>query len=74
MYVKSVKDQISLLAKLVEDANKKRAGAPDGDLGKCEWTDTEGNARCNSPWSQFQCEQAGGTFTAGGACDDEKTP
>jgi len=72
LHAKDVKEQISLLANLLEDANRKSVAlTQNADFGKCEWTDIEGNARCNSPWSQFQCEQAGGTFTPGGVCDDE---
>jgi hypothetical protein len=67
------RDHIGMLAKLLEDANTKIAGRPDSDpFGMCEWTDIEGNPRCNSPWSQFQCEQAGGTFTPGASCPPEK--
>ncbi len=70
---KNVKEQISLLAKLVEMANKAAHNRRRGDpFGKCEWTDVEGNQRCNSPWSQFQCEQAGGVFTPDTECDENK--
>jgi hypothetical protein len=66
------RDQIGMLARLLEDANKKAARADSDSFGMCEWTDIEGNPRCNSPWSQFQCEQAGGTFTPGATCPPEK--
>jgi len=65
---KSLKTQIDMLAKMVEEANV--AKADDTTFGRCDWTDLEGNKRCNSPWSEFQCQQAGGTFTPGGKCDD----
>lgn len=69
MNIKSRKDQIGLLAKLLEEAN--RASRTDAVFGKCEWTDLDGNRRCNSPWSQFQCEQAGGVFTPNGQCEQD---
>ena len=62
-------DQLGILAGLLEDANRANPGG--GNFGKCEWTDLDGNARCNSPWSQFQCEQAGGTFTPDAECEDD---
>ena len=68
-------DQIGLLARLIEDANMQiAAGTKDGTtpFGRCEWTDIDGNPRCNSPWSQFQCEQAAGTFTPGDSCPPEE--
>ena len=68
----TVKDQITVLGRLLEMANSKTKDKHDEPFGRCDWTDVEGNARCNSPWSQFQCEQAGGTFTPDGKCDDDK--
>lgn len=65
----AVNAQIGLLAKMLEEANK--ASIRDGDtFGRCDWVDINGNKRCNSPWSEFQCQQAGGTFTPSGKCDD----
>lgn len=66
MEEQNIKRQIDLLAKLVEDANRIDPQAT--TFGSCKWTDINGNARCNSPWSEFQCQQAGGTWTAGGSC------
>lgn len=61
-------EQIKLLAKLVEDANKNQIAKKHSEFGKCEWIDINGEQRCNSPWSQFQCEQVNGTFTEGEDC------
>lgn len=63
------KDQIKILAKLLEEANKSQPALEHATFGKCEWTDINGNSRCNSPWSEFQCEQVSGTFTPDGTCD-----
>ena len=50
------KDQIKLLANMVEEANKRQQELKHGAFGKCEWTDLNGEDRCNSPWSEFQCD------------------
>jgi hypothetical protein len=67
---RTVKNQIDLLARLIEDANRSAPDAGKSPFGKCVWTDIEGQERCNSPWSQFQCEQAEGVFTPDASCDD----
>jgi hypothetical protein len=67
---KAATEQISVLARLLEQANTGSPGSTDSVFGKCEWMDVEGNARCNSPWSQFQCEQVAGVFTPDARCDD----
>ena len=64
--MKSVKDQIDLLAKLLEKSNIENAH---GTVGRCDWVDIEGNNRCNN-FTEFQCQQAGGTFDADSRCDD----
>lgn len=61
-----LKTQTDTLASLVEAAN---ANNPD-PIGRCDWTDVNGNARCNN-FSQFQCQQAGGVWTANSTCPDE---
>ena len=61
----NVKKQLDALATMVEKANELNKTET---FGKCEWTDTNGNPRCNSPWSEFQCQQVNGTWTAGKAC------
>lgn len=38
-------------------------------LGRCDWTDAEGNARCNN-FTEFQCQQAGGTWDPAKRCPD----
>lgn len=58
-----VKAQIDMLASLLEKANEHGIDP----IGKCEWTDADGNSRCNN-FSEFQCQQAGGTWTAGQRC------
>lgn len=66
-------EETGMVARMVEDTNKALRAATqldDDTFGMCEWTDLDGNARCNSPWSRFQCEQAAGTFTPGASCDD----
>jgi len=65
------KAQITLLAKMIEDANKATKSMPgDTTFGRCDWTDINGDERCNSPWSEFQRQQAGGVFTPDAKCDD----
>ena len=68
---KAIETQIDMLAKMVEEANKASLTGDTSTFGRCDWTDLDGNSRCNSPWSEFQCQQAGGTFTADGSCDDD---
>ena len=63
-----VKAQIDTLAKLITLANKEKAAASPRDFGACRWTDSNGDARCNDGWSEFQCQQAAGQFTPGGSC------
>jgi hypothetical protein len=64
---------ITKLAKLLEDTNKKSSvfAADPNTFGKCEWTDLDGNPRCNSPWSEAQCDQVAGVFTLGESCPPE---
>ena len=66
--MEDARSQIDKLAKMVEEANKVSSIAD--QFGSCDWTDINGEARCNSPWSEFQCQQVAGTFTPGGKCDD----
>jgi len=61
-------DQNSVLAKMLEEANKKQKEVGHGTFGKCEWTDLNGDSRCNSPWSEFQCEQVSGIWTKDESC------
>jgi hypothetical protein len=65
----TTKEQTTALAKLLEKSNEvaKKAGSTE-TFGKCEWTDVDGNQRCNSPWSAFQCQQVAGMFTPDGSC------
>ena len=65
----AVNAQIGMLAKMLEEANKVSVTG-DSTFGRCDWTDINGNERCNSPWSEFQCQQAGGTFTPDESCDE----
>ncbi|MGB8582615.1 MAG: hypothetical protein WCD47_17480 [Candidatus Sulfotelmatobacter sp.] len=58
-----VKAQIDLLASLVEKARADK----DDPVGMCQWTDVNGDNRCNN-FSQFQCQQVSGTWTAGQRC------
>jgi hypothetical protein len=64
-----IKAQVDKLSKMVEDDNKKN-NLDEATFGKCEWTDINGDARCNSPWSEFQCQQVDGTFTPDASCED----
>jgi hypothetical protein len=58
-----VKAQLDTLASLLEKTNKSNSDP----IGKCEWTDVNGDDHCNN-FSQFQCQQVGGTWTAGQRC------
>jgi len=54
---------IDLLARMLEETS----GA---DVqGKCTWTDSNGQARCNN-FSKFQCQQVSGTWDSNSRCDD----
>ncbi|HEY8560163.1 MAG TPA: hypothetical protein VIL74_07290 [Pyrinomonadaceae bacterium] len=64
----SYKEQIDKLAKIIEETNK-NFGSENQTFGKCEWVDLDGNERCNSPWSEFQCQQVAGVFTPDESCD-----
>lgn len=59
---------IEQLAKMLEKANKQSSEFREENFGKCEWVDLDGNARCNSPWSEFQCQQVSGTFYPSERC------
>ena len=56
-----------------DETNKKSSAfaADPTTFGKCEWTDLDGNPRCNSPWSEDQCSQVAGVFTLGESCPPE---
>jgi hypothetical protein len=58
-----IKEQIDMLASLVERANANNS-AP---IGRCDWTDVNGQLRCNN-FSEFQCQQAGGQWTQNSSC------
>jgi hypothetical protein len=58
-----MKTQIDILASLIERGNKTSADP----LGRCDWTDINGQVRCNN-FSEFQCQQAGGVWTANSSC------
>jgi len=61
-----MKDQIDTLVSLIERTNANNSDP----IGRCDWTDVNGQARCNN-FSEFQCQQAGGQWTAGSNCPDE---
>jgi hypothetical protein len=54
---------IDLLAKMLEEASSSDV------QGKCTWTDSNGQSRCNN-FSKFQCQQASGTWDPNSRCDD----
>ena len=60
---------VQTMAKLITDANKK-SGTKDDTFGSCSYTDLNGDDYCADNWSEFQCQQVAGTWTAGGTCDD----
>jgi len=59
-------DLIVKMAKLISSANQGSSRA--STLGSCSYTDANGESYCAENWSQFQCQQVGGPWTAGGAC------
>jgi len=66
----SNKELVDKLTTLLQDANKKILTLDSSvTFGKCEWVDINGDQRCNSPWSKFQCEQVDGTFFEGESCE-----
>ena len=56
--------QTKLLAKMAE------TGPGEGELGRCNWVDIDGNQHCND-FTLFQCQQVGGDFTPGARCEDK---
>jgi len=59
----NVRSQVEILASLLEKANETTTDP----IGRCEWTDINGTARCNN-FSEFQCQQVSGSWTAGERC------
>jgi hypothetical protein len=59
------KAQIDILASLIERGNTMNPGP----LGRCDWTDINGQVRCNN-FSEFQCQQADGIWTGNSVCPD----